>query len=223
MIDPAHNDLSVRDDATNHVSRLQWIYAELLRIEQDWTDQLQNQQRRIAAVLAVNGFLLAFLSTSGLQGIGTTAGTGNAGWYKYPYFASLIVLALALMFGVLALLPRLPIFGSQTSPDSKEPGLFGRLKKWFTTTFVPTLPTGFSKDELWLDSRSVWNNFASGDADEGHLRQLCSSVAQNATGNLGHAQTLARRRTWMHWQIALIMVSLGLLIVAVAGWASVST
>ena len=37
------------------------LYADLLRIEQHWTEQVQNQQRRIAAVLAVNGFLLASL------------------------------------------------------------------------------------------------------------------------------------------------------------------
>jgi hypothetical protein len=84
-------------------------------MESHWTDQVQNQQRRIAAVLAVNGFLLAFLATGGLLQF---YGQPQSGWYRYPLDICLILLTIGLIFGVVALVPRIPI----TRPDkSVEP------------------------------------------------------------------------------------------------------
>jgi hypothetical protein len=100
-------------------SLLKWTYSELLRIEGHWTEQIQNQQRRITAVLAVNGFLLAFLAAGGLQFYGRTP----AGWYRVPLYMSLILLALGLAFGVVSLIPRIPIARSRQSVESGQPDI----------------------------------------------------------------------------------------------------
>lgn len=44
-------------------ARLRWAYEEAQRIERHWTEQLQNQQQRIATVLAANGILLGLLGS----------------------------------------------------------------------------------------------------------------------------------------------------------------
>jgi hypothetical protein len=99
--------MAISDDA-------KWLHAEMIRIEQHWTDQTQNQQRRIGAILAVNGFLLAFLAAGGL-GISEKLGRG---WYLYPYYLCLVLLAAALVFGMVTLVPRLKIGGGGTPSES---------------------------------------------------------------------------------------------------------
>ena len=182
-----------------------WVYGQLLRIEQHWTEQVQNQQRRITAVLAVNGFLLAFLAAAGFQ---VTSRPLN-GWYLYPFYACLILLSGALVFGVLTLVPRIPVTGGVTAT-----------KGWIDENLIASAPD--ERPSLWLDSQRVLDEFRRArktrDFDD-YMRQMCDSVASNACGNLEHQYTVFRRRRWMHWQIGLIMLSLALLIVAVIGLA----
>ncbi len=182
-----------------------WAYEQLVRIEQHWTDQTQNQQRRITAVLAVNGFLLAFLAAAGFQ----VTTRPFSGWYLYPFYACLILLSVALVFGVLTLLPQITISGRETGS-----------RGWIYENLIAT--TAGEHPSLWLDSQQVLDEFRqareAGEFDQFVLR-MCESVAGNANGNLDHRATLSRRRRWMHWQIAFIMVSLALLIIAVVGLA----
>ncbi len=191
--------------SVNRSSADVWVYEQLLRIEQHWTDQIQNQQRRITAVLAVNGFLLAFLAAAGFQ----VTSRPLRGWYLYPFYVSLILLSGALVFGVLTLLPRIPIAGGVTGP-----------KGWVHDNLIASTPD--ERPPLWLDSQRVLDEFRragkTGEFDD-YMRQMCDSVAANAHGNLDHQDTVVRRRRWMHWQIALIILSLALLIVAVVGLA----
>jgi hypothetical protein len=192
-------------DPVNLPSADVWVYGQLLRIEQNWTDQVQNQQKRITAVLAVNGFLLAFLAAAGFQV--TTRPLG--GWYLYPFYACLILLSTGLVFGVLTLLPRISIAGGITGSDG-----------WIHRTLLAA--TTNEPVPLWLDSQAVLEKYreAQGSEEFSHyMVQLCDSVAGNANGNLDHRDTLVRRRRWMHWQTAFIMLSLVLLIVAVVGLA----
>jgi hypothetical protein len=168
-----------------------WAYEQLVRIEQHWTDQTQNQQRRITAVLAVNGFLLAFLAAAGFQ----VTTRPFSGWYLYPFYACLI--------------PQISISGRETGS-----------RGWIYENLIAT--TAGEHPSLWLDSQQVLDEFRqareAGEFDQFVLR-MCESVAGNANGNLDHRDTLSRRRRWMHWQIAFIMVSLALLIIAVVGLA----
>jgi hypothetical protein len=113
------SDSEFGEGSTSSTSLLKWTYGELLRIEGHWTEQIQNQQRRIAAVLAVNGFLLAFLAAGGLQFYGSS----QTGWYRVPLYIALILLALGLAFGVVSLLPRIPIAGATPSVVSSQPDL----------------------------------------------------------------------------------------------------
>ena len=216
---------------TDDVPSLEWVYHDLERIEKHWTDQVQNQQRRIAAVLAVNGFLLAFLATLGIQNV-----SSNTGWSKYPFFACLIILAIALIFGVLTLMPRIPVDSSRRPPGESGPpvddpsaegdevggrdqtGPGGRdWRAWLKDTFWTPDPD--SLDQLWLDSTRIWDRYkasgASG-ASGSLLWELCESISRNQRGNLDLCRTQVRRRKWMHWQMAGIMASLLLLIVAIA-------
>jgi hypothetical protein len=229
---------------TLETERLKWVYSELVRIEQHWTDQVQNQQRRIAAVLAVNGFLVAFLSTAGIQNI-----VVRTGWNKYPFYGSLLFLAIGLIFGVLTLMPRIPIEG-QGPGQSKN-----TWRRWIRKTFAPKTPTSLMDLEsddsngpepptpvadpesddsngedatkgLWLDSKRVWAAFKGVPADGGaqnpsdaaNLWNLCESVANNSDGNLDHGKTIVRRRKWMRWEMACIFVALLLLIASTIGW-----
>jgi hypothetical protein len=120
-----------------------------------------------------------------------------------------VLLALALVFGVLTLFPQIPIAG-------------GRRAGWLRSTFRPTLPRTMASEDLWLNSTAVWHNFVDASREQSLdelLTELCTSVAANASGNLNHVRTQIRRRMWMNWQIAFIMLSLVLLIISVVGWA----
>jgi len=153
---------------------LKWAYEELRRIERHWTEQIQNQQRRVAAVLAVNGFLLAFLAAAGLQ----FTASAQTGWFRIPLDICVILLALGLVFGVLALVPRIPIAGPHPAAAHRAdpgpvPDLLGleptvsqeppakNLGKWLEDELVPHADTRINKGETlkdaWLDSRVVWS------------------------------------------------------------------
>jgi hypothetical protein len=77
--------------------RRRWIYAELIRCEQHWTDQLQNQQTRINTTLTVNGIMLAFVAGTGLI-------TNNSVSHDFV-LGSISALALGVIVGVFALKP----------------------------------------------------------------------------------------------------------------------
>jgi hypothetical protein len=145
-----------------------WAYEQLVRIEQHWTDQTQNQQRRITAVLAVNGFLLAFLAAAGFQ----VTTRPFSGWYLYPFYACLILLSVALVFGVLTLLPQISISGRKTGS-----------RGWIYENLIAT--TAGEHPSLWLDSQQVLDEFRQaredGEFDQFVLR-MCESVAGNANG-----------------------------------------
>ncbi|HXQ18692.1 MAG TPA: hypothetical protein VN781_03595 [Acidimicrobiales bacterium] len=210
MVNPPREDRLDAKSPLDSTEALLWVHDELIRIERHWTDQVQNQQRRIAAILAVNGFLLAFLATAGLQ-ITTRRITG---WYLYPFYSCLVLLAAALVFGVLTLFPQIPISGSKADRKSVR----GDRKEWLRSTFFPPPPGPM---DFWLDSGKVWEAFTRlPDRNmDALLLQSCESIAANANGNLTHNRVQVRRRKWMNWQIGFIMLSLILLIVAVVGWA----
>lgn len=187
-------------------SRLLWAYKESLRIEKHWTDQVQDQQTRSAAVLAVNGFLLAFLAVAGLK----LSAKPTHEWYFYTFVFSLILLSVALAFGVLSLWPTIKIAGSRGS---------GGRCTWLRSTFYPPMATGFGEEHLWLNSQEIIRRVRveSEDFDK-LLSHLCERAAGNAHGNLDHRNTLIRRRVYMHWQILFIAGALILLIITLVGW-----
>jgi hypothetical protein len=85
--------------------RWQMIYGHLLHVEQHWTTQLQNQQQRNATLISVNGVLLGFLGFGGLtQVLGAWVF-----WSQVLFVTGLGLLALALAFGVSALVPSVPV------------------------------------------------------------------------------------------------------------------
>jgi hypothetical protein len=84
------------------LERWKWTYSELSRIEQHWTSQIQNQEQRIATILATNGFLLGFLGSAAFA---TGVANGRTG-PRVALFLSLIGFSLALVCGLLALRPR---------------------------------------------------------------------------------------------------------------------
>jgi hypothetical protein len=188
--------------------QLLWAYKESLRVEQHWTDQVQNQQRRIAAVLAVNGFLLAFLAAGGLQ----LSAKPSHQWYFYPFSISLILLSVALIFGVLSLWPIIKIVGSEKSARREW-------LEWLHYTFLPPMPPEFGDNDLWLDSRKIIRRaLAPAEDFDRLLNDLCERAADNANGNLGHRNTLIRRRMFMNWEILFIAGALIILIIALIGW-----
>jgi hypothetical protein len=183
-------------------SRLLWAYEQSLRIEKHWTDQVQDQQNRSAAVLAVNGFLLAFLAVAGLK----LSAPPVHEWYFYTFASSLILLSVALSFGVLSLWPMIKIAGSGGSG-------------WLRTTFFHTKSTAFDEEHLWLNSQEITRRALAESQDFNTLLfDLCERAAGNAHGNLDHSNTLIRRRVYMHWQILFIAGALILLIVTLVGW-----
>ena len=202
--------MAISDDA-------KWLHAEMIRIEQHWTDQTQNQQRRIGAILAVNGFLLAFLAAGGL-GISEKLGRG---WYLYPYYLCLVLLAAALVFGMLTLIPRLEIGGGGTpSEPSSEPK--PSVRQWLRDTFM--LPPEEPPD-LWLDSAKILERFSVTDPESDAIDttavviEIAGSAAKNEDWNKDIKRSNEQRRRWMHWQIAFVLVGILALIVAVVGLA----
>lgn len=99
--------------APNTDSRRIWIYEQILRAEAHWTEQLQNQQQRIATILSANGIMLAFVSGSGLLAF------RNSWWLPRGLLvASIAAFAAGLIFGLRALRPGVKV-GNKTflQPD----------------------------------------------------------------------------------------------------------
>ncbi len=192
---------------------LEWVHAELVRIEQHWTDQVQNQQRRIAAVLAVNGFLLGFLSAAAFLAPEPIGGSPR------PLFVtSLALLAVALGVGVLELFPQIKIGQNQDELPQADSG-----QRWLRTRFFSLADPDVVGLPLWLDAGRVWESYrqvSSHSAAHSFLWPLCASVAANAHGNRDHWFAMARRRRLLHLQIAIVLIALGLLISALAIWAT---
>ena len=220
---------------------LKWAYDDLLRIEQHWTDQIQNQQKRIAAVLAVNGFLLGFLASGGLGFYSV-----QVGWYRVPLDITLILLAFGLIFGVASLVPGIPVAGRTVnaratetqhaaSPQlrreklSDEPSNRQRsaLRGWFSETFRVEKRSDIGDEstlrDAWLDSRMVWAKVRASLPDgppssfDEVLWSLCQSVAENADGNRKHQRTNAHRRAQVNREIGIIVLGLFSLIIAILG------
>src|SRR6184192_1370442 len=97
---------------------LRTLYDELLRIEQHWTDQVQNQQQRISTLLTVTGILLGFLAGAGF--LTGTLSSSVRRWPAYLYVASLISLCFALFMGIRALRPSIPISGTSLDARSRK-------------------------------------------------------------------------------------------------------
>jgi hypothetical protein len=185
-------------------SALRLVHDELVRIEAHWTMQVQNQQTRIFAVLTVNGFALAFLATAGFL----SSRHGDA----FDLFCvSLLALTLALIVGIMSLVPRIAIGGHTPPSDPQSP------ERPVTTEDVDARAM-FEPDERWLDARWVWEEFRREHGDEGPkwLVEVCRTLASNRQGNRAHADAMARRRTFLHYEIALIVAALVVLLPAVA-------
>jgi hypothetical protein len=183
-------------------SRLLWAYKESLRIQQFWTGEIIDQQSRATSILAVDGFLLAFLSVVVVQ----LSVKSSHEWYFYPFIISLILLSMSVIFGVLQLWPMIRISG------------FGG-SGWLRTTFFHRFSTAFDEEHLWLDSRKITRRVCAESEDfDVLLSDLCERAADYAYGNLDRSNTLIRRRVYMHWQILFTAGALILLIIALVGW-----
>jgi hypothetical protein len=181
-----------------------WLYKEVLRIERHWTEQLQNQQARISTVLTVNGFLLAFLGIAAFT-------QSRSSWPYESFYISVAILALALVPGILALLPQIPIAGA--TDDSGTTGV-----RKFLGQFGFKAPEAFPPAELWLDANRVRDRFtAETELTVGLLDELCIAAAGNAKGNLDHSRTNRWRRMFLHWELALMLLAVIPLLAAIAG------
>jgi hypothetical protein len=96
-------------DIANDVERLHWTYEELKRIERSRTDELQNQQLRVATVLVANTFILGLVANEAL-------GNKTVSWEIGFELASVVVLAVAVLFGIVALWPGQPLRPSRRGP-----------------------------------------------------------------------------------------------------------
>ncbi len=92
------------------------VFKHLILAESHWTAQLQDQQQRIGSILAVNGFVL-----------GASGFTGAIAFRdKWPSLGAkslavgLSLLALAVVFGLLAMKPRTPIGGTKSRRDAPD-------------------------------------------------------------------------------------------------------
>ncbi|HXW34799.1 MAG TPA: hypothetical protein VEJ87_09500 [Acidimicrobiales bacterium] len=79
-----------------------WVFGQLLRAEGHWTQQVQNQQSRIATILSVNGIMLAFVAGGQLL-------TQKNQFPHNELLGAVTALAAGVVFGVLALLPITPV------------------------------------------------------------------------------------------------------------------
>jgi hypothetical protein len=83
-------------------ARVRWAWAEARRIEAHWTAQLQDQQQRIATVLAANGILLGLLGSA----VFAPQFLRSRPWPVYVLWAGFALVAGALVAGAAALWPR---------------------------------------------------------------------------------------------------------------------
>ena len=172
--------------------RKKWVYEQLLRTEQHFTAQVQNQQARIYSILTVNGFLLGFLASGNVIAIHP-----NIRWPGELFIVSLLLLAIALLVGLAALLPLLAIQRASSEPGERARKPLAGVADKEAAVFL---------DEGWF----VADGISSG-ADKA-LDRLCRSI-----DNERHRQTLALRRKIIHAQLTLIFLAILTLIVALAG------
>jgi hypothetical protein len=203
-----------------------WLHDEMVRIESHWTDQIQNQQRRIAAVLAVNGFLLAFLAAAGL---GANSHDLGKGWYLYPFYMSLFFLSIALIFGMVVLIPRVPIGGAAnrqgaTAPDDDDRTRTAipseTITHWFSTTYGrPTI----KPPSPWLDSHKIFDEVERSldrstlTPSDSVVLEVARSAGGNQDWNRNLQMTNERRRRWLNWEMTFILLGIVSLIVTVVG------
>jgi hypothetical protein len=84
---------------------MRWVYEQLVRSEGHITDQIQNQQTRIATTLATTGVVLGLVAS----GVFGSIFTKFELWEKILLTIALGVLVVAVVAGILAMWPRVPI------------------------------------------------------------------------------------------------------------------
>jgi len=185
----------VRTDGAKEVTydfeKLRWLYDELIRIERHWTEQVRDQQTRIATLLTVSSILLSFLTGAGF--FSKLLEQPDRRWPVYVYVLALVSLCCALFMGIRALRPSIPIGGASTPFD--------------------VMPEPHQVD--WLDHKGILKSMSSL-SPEDLLFQLCRSASRNQA-DANHRRQLEARRRLMLRQFSLLMVSLALLVVALVG------
>jgi NADH:ubiquinone oxidoreductase subunit 5 (subunit L)/multisubunit Na+/H+ antiporter MnhA subunit len=173
-------------------AKWRWVYEELIRIERNWTEQVQEQQARISTLLSVSGVLLGFLAGAGF--LAKLLEARVLRWPVYLYVGALIGFCFALFMGIRALRPRIPIAfrpsGKHTAEAAEPP-------------------------PMWLNQRTVLAR-ALTLPEAALLRELCQSAVENQD-KAQHPRRLGERRALMFWQYAFLMLSLVLLIGALVG------
>jgi len=188
------------DLAGGDVQRWLRVYADLLRIEGHWTEQVQNQQQRISTTLTMNAFLLGFLAATGLS-----ESVPRHSWPAYLFLASLFLLSVALMMGILALRPGIQISGTRIGSALTE-----SLRSFKSAQHHPV-----HEPALWLDSLATLNLARSATEVEA-VRMMCESVAENQA-RANHQVVMRNRRLLMYRQLTLVLLGLGLLLAALVG------
>jgi hypothetical protein len=122
-----------------------WIHEQLVRTEEHWTAQRQNQQARVATTMTVAGVMLTLLAPLVFDDHPTRSLTEA---HKSLAWACLL-LSVSLIFGVLALFPwRAPTrewfidpeyFKRLSVRDQLEPGVFTLVQKSFPKTGIKAL------------------------------------------------------------------------------------
>lgn len=151
-----------RESVSKEVDRWVRVYADLLRIERHWTEQVQNQQQRIATILTMNAFLLGLLVAAGLA-----EGVPQRSWPAYVFLGALIILSLALVLGILALRPRIRI-----------PGTGIGAVRGILASFRPTTDQPLEDPATWLNAQRTLD-VANAASEVEALRELCASVVEN--------------------------------------------
>jgi hypothetical protein len=208
-------DLPDGEATTDDLQGLRWLYAELLRMETHWTDQVQNQQQRISTLLTVTGILLGFLA-----GAGFLTGTLSEPVRRWPadvYIFSLISLCAALFLGIRALRPSIPIAGTtlNAAPAKKRPLLLVATMD-LVRCFKPSSRFHPGEMPLWLDAEKVRGSADTRSA-QALLRELCDSAAENRR-KANHQGAMLTRRLLMYRQFSFLLLSLALLIAALVGF-----
>jgi hypothetical protein len=168
---------------------LTWIYEQMLRVEEYWAKQLQDQQAGLNSVMAVNGFLLAFLAGPGL-GVSNTIGKG---WYIYPYFTALTLLCVALLVGLRIWVPRARVLDVKGSPSSAE--------------------------NYWLNSKAIWDDYReyghSGLRDV--MQKIARTAGESQDWSQNVRRRLVSRRKFVRSQLILIGLATVALMTAIGG------
>jgi hypothetical protein len=168
---------------------LNWIYGQMIRVEEYWNKQLQEQQTGLNSVMAVNGFLLAFLAGPGL-GVSNAIGKG---WYLYPYFSALMLLCVALLVGLRIWVPRLRVIDLKERPSSAE--------------------------NYWLNSKAIWDDYRehghSGLDDV--IQKIAKTAGESQDWTQNVRRRLVSRRRFVRSQLIFIGLATVSLMTAIGG------